>query len=950
MSFFSSRPLRVILKILAAFIVLAVIMGGLFIWRLSRSPISTSFFTPYLEKAIEARAPGTDAHIAHSLLTWDNADHTIALHAEGIRVAGRNDKPIAEIPAVDVRVNALGLLVGRLMPSGLRLDNAKLWMERNKDGVFLFGGIPAGGEKDDDARHTLKDLTDGLARAHLMRKLDVKNALVTIRDEETGRDWTVAMPEASLVRRHGGALDGNARMEVVDNSHTALLVAHYAYDPDLERHQLTVRASGINPSRFGSAGTGLAAADLPLTGEINILLDDMLNPLKANVDLHADGGTLAYADFWNEPRPVKSVDLKGEYDGKTGKLNIGRADIDFGGPLLKMTLQGAPPAAGVSPPRDLEFELALTLANLPMDEFASVWPKTIIPNPREWIAKNLSKGNFDKGEAGFKGALAWNDLANIAFTEGKGRVQASNGTVKYMDGMPRVEGVNADADFTLDNMTVKVSGGGIGDLRLQPSTIILTDFQKHVQYIDLPVRIAGPVSSVLRLIDAPPLGYAKSVGLDPASVTGRLDGTLFMKFPLLDKLLLKDADIRARANITDLVSKKLVPGLDITNGTFALDLDKDGFKLEGDASIRKVPLHAIWKQSFSDKPGKPLQQATITGQVAGGQWGQLGISPLADSKGPIGVTLEMLQMKKDLTTLSGALDMKAAEMQVEEIGWKKAAGEPASLSFVADMPAAKKNVVVKSIQAEGPNLKIKGSAELSAGDFNPVALAFDPFVTNRINARLRYSQVSAGKKLFLIEGESFDISGLRNMKSSGGPPTPGQQEFKIKLDKLFTSEYGLITQAEGNAVRDEKGWLAINLGGLADAKHKFDITLTPRPDGHSDFYANADDFGAMLKGFGLTDQVYGGKLRITGASTPEEPRAIAGKIKIGSFEVKNLPVLVMLVNATSPFGIIDLFKGSLGFDHLYGRYRWTNEAIQFDNVRAAGNSVGMTINGKRGLE
>ena len=137
--------------------------------------------------------------------------------------------------------------------------------------------------------------------------------------------------------------------------------------------------------------------------------------------------------------------------------------------------------------------------------------------------------------------------------------------------------------------------------------------------------------------------------------------------------------------------------------------------------------------------------------------------------------------------------------------------------------------------------------------------------------------------------------------------------------------------------------------GLADGGHPLDIELIPQPDGSSIFQVTSDDFGKTLKGLGITDTVKEGKLKITGASTKEQPRTIVGKVFIGGFSVKDLPVLVVLMNATSPFGIVNLFSGRLEFDHLLGNFRWKSDQLVFDDIRASGNSVGMTIDGKLDL-
>ena len=61
-------------------------------------------------------------------------------------------------------------------------------------------------------------------------------------------------------------------------------------------------------------------------------------------------------------------------------------------------------------------------------------------------------------------------------------------------------------------------------------------------------------------------------------------------------------------------------------------------------------------------------------------------------------------------------------------------------------------------------------------------------------------------------------------------------------------------------------------------------------------------------------------------------------------------LLVVLMNATSPFVIVNLFNGSISFDHLEGNYKWQKNSLEFKDIRASGTSVGMTIDGKVNLD
>ena len=119
-----------------------------------------------------------------------------------------------------------------------------------------------------------------------------------------------------------------------------------------------------------------------------------------------------------------------------------------------------------------------------------------------------------------------------------------------------------------------------------------------------------------------------------------------------------------------------------------------------------------------------------------------------------------------------------------------------------------------------------------------------------------------------------------------------------------------------------------------------------RDDGGRDLSITCDDFGKALKGLGFTDTVRGGKLDIHGGSDPNDPRAIVGKADIGSFNVKDLPVLAVLMNAASPFGFAGLFSGSMDFDHIRGKFRWDDNIIKLTSVHAAGAAVGINVNGR----
>ena len=111
---------------LPGLVAVIVIFGLLLIWRLSTGPIHSSFATPYLEAIIEGLVPDTDVQIANTLLTWDNDNHSVALHAEGIHIVEQSGMVIAEVPTVDIQLSAVGIVFGRFLPTELMIDHPQL--------------------------------------------------------------------------------------------------------------------------------------------------------------------------------------------------------------------------------------------------------------------------------------------------------------------------------------------------------------------------------------------------------------------------------------------------------------------------------------------------------------------------------------------------------------------------------------------------------------------------------------------------------------------------------------------------------------------------------------------------------------------------------------------------------------------------------------------------------
>ena len=939
------RPLRLVVEFFVAFVGVIVLLGVVAVWRLNANPISSDFLTPYIESGINNLVPETQTQIAHSLLTWDNIERSITLKADGVTIKNKDGAIIAEVPDMHIQLSVLGILLGQFLPTELVVDHPQIRLERRDDGQLYFGEMPTTGAATTDHHSMpLRDMIHAMASARFTRTVHIQRAVLDVRDPTGVSLWAISVPSVNLDRSESG-LNGHIAVDLTQKDSTATLDIHYAYDRAHQRHSFATRFDNIQPSLLAGGYPEIlslaeaAIFDLPLTGAIAVAFDDTLALTASSVTLQGGAGRLNAPDLWDRPREVKSFDFAASYDRASALLNVSKATIDFDGPTLDLTATGH---AAADPKQDMDFTLSAQIKNWPMDEYTQLWPKPLVPNAREWMAANLAKGIYDHGSANFKGSFAWHDLANLAITEGKGSITASRAQVSYIDGMPPVQNVNAEATFDLDQMAVKVTSGGIGGLKISPFTVRLTELSTLMEYIDIPLKLSGPVTELMQLIDNPPLGYARAIGLSPDQITGRAEGEVDLHFPLLKTLAVKDVDIKASAHLVGVASSKLVKGVDVTQGMADLDVTKNGFGLKGTANLNGIPSQITWQQNFVSGP---LQQATVKAVIRDDQWKTLGTDALNGTRGTSNVTLQMIQPSKNKMTLSGDVDMTATETHIDQLNWKKPFGVPAHIAFTADIPD-QGNVTVQSITLRSPQASAKGKAVITT-DGELQLLTLEPLAIGRTNASLYVTQSDDDDRALRIEayGASLDVSGLRGGKDPARSD-PRPKEYRIKVDTLYTSDVGYMTQAEGFAIRDPLGWNAIGFHGMADGTHRVDIDLKPQQGGGRVFSATCEDFGKALKGLGFSDQVRKGNLKIYGASIPDHPRVIEGTVKIGAFDVRKLPVLMLLLNATSPFGLLDILSDNVSFDRLKGKFRWEGDTIDLQHIEAAGNSVGMNIDGK----
>jgi hypothetical protein len=333
-------------------------------WRLNDGPIQIDAFTPWLASAIEENFGGSE-HVEVGGTQIERTENGgAAVRIRDIVVRDAEGAVVARAPKAEVRVSALSLFSGRMRAESLNLVGAQLNVRIERDGaVTIFagadkhpfvtasapvavasaaGGIPsfeqrtltsamphaapsraapaattapASPRRTSDMVAALLAWIDSISATgldgHDLHELGLKEGTLTVDDERTGKDWSLANIRLSVERPSSGVVVVKLGSENTERPWA--LVAQ------------------IKPLHDGARSVELEARHIPANGLVRALhLGD--GSLRTNLPLSASVSGEIGAD--GVPRNlVGRIVAEGGYIGDSsdgdGRIDLDHAEFKF---------------------------------------------------------------------------------------------------------------------------------------------------------------------------------------------------------------------------------------------------------------------------------------------------------------------------------------------------------------------------------------------------------------------------------------------------------------------------------------------------------------------------------------------------------------------------------------------------------------------------------------------
>ena len=946
-----TRAIKLVFQVLAALFGSLALVFAVAAWRLSEGPISLSFLSPYLAQAFEAEDLDYRLEFTDTILTWAGWDRSLDISVRGVTVKNADGAVLGTVPELSVGLSGRQLLRGRVSPTVIELLRPEVVLHRALDGSVSFGvGDAIGGGASNPA---VEGLLAGVMTPRdpdrplgLLRRVSVRDAVLTFEDESAGL-IIYAQTTNIVFDRDPRGLVGHLNFVAKLGDLTLPISGDAVYDRASGVIDSQMRITGVNPADLAAMIPQLdtlKSFDLPLTGKVGVSLSAEGEIGKTTFDVASDRGQLTVPGVLPETLDVVTGRARGAISADRTQLQIDDLFLDFGGPSMNF--------AGLidKTPGSSSFNGEFVLLNVPIDQLGRYWPQSIAADGRDWVLANASSGVMNRLTASVK--LPEERLLPGGFNSIKpGEIMVdyefADATINYLNGLPKVTGVEGAGHTDGLTMTVTMRDGMLGPVKAIQGRAEMRDLTADSPLMSVVAELDGEAQDVLEILDLPRLGYVSRVGLKPAQVTGHVRGQMGAQFPMLKRLKAEAINLSAKATVDGLAIEGVLGNFKTSDGAFDVSVDSaSGLDVKGTMKIEEVPSDISWRENFSpDAPFLSRYEISATLDDAARQ--RLGVSLAPYLSGPVPTVFRYTDSDRKKRNATAVMDLKEATLALPELYWEKASGVEGNLALNLDLPKGGPGKISNFV-LQAKDVRFEGNATLDDSLAGFKELYITRMLVGLTDTKAQFQPAPEGKgpAKISIKGESLDIRPHLGdlMHRSGEPVT--NLELDIDVKRLITRVDQQLTEARVRMVFGDKGLTNAFLDGKLASGVPLRVRL--EPDGaNRRLVVDSDDAGSVARAFDIFDNATGGKLHLEARiadSLAGEP--VEGLVEIEKYKVRKASTLANLLAFASLTGIGDVLSGEgLSFDHFTMPFTVFDNLVTIKDAKTSGSALGLTASG-----
>ncbi len=994
--------------LIAAALMVVPLIAGMGIARLTTGPVPLDIFLGEVQQLLASALPGYQLTVGHAELAWNGWSEPVQLRAREVSVVPPGSSDRMMLPAVGFSFDFAQALKGVVAPTRLSLFSPELKLVLTPRGTFdldigtLANALPpagdgaatlppsgegagnsaelsgAGAAPAPDAIAQLLGVLDGgegggrLSGAHL-RAVRIIDAHLIIDDQRRGTEWEATHTTLGFSRDAQGlvaTLDADLQLA----GRTVTIAGRARYDAASGSVLANLNFDNFSPAALAPKLPDvpqLTMLDMPIGGSGAFTFTRGLVLQRAVAHIDGQNGLLSAGKYFQQPLGIDS--LSGAVEADMAMRTFTFSDVKLHSGDAVVTANGR-----LEPYSDKGWTLVADAGadGVAMNDLTQYWPVDASPHAREWVTGNLLDGIVPHAEIHV--VASQGDQGDVWVRRLDGFIDVNNLSVHYLRPMPPVEHVNGRASFNATTMEIAVESGTLGTIAVQPSHLTISDLGAppgRNEHMDMQIITSGPVVEMLRLVNHPRLALLKKLGLDPEQVSGDAGVNLKLSFPLLNDLPMEEIAVGAAANIKNATVSDTVAPLSLTAGDLALTVDGSGLQVKGAAQLDGRPAKIEWKEDFrhgTQTPRTLSVEMTADQELLMRRWG-LATAPWL--MGPVPVKLGYRQSADKTQRLDLVGDLTQSTLSLPQLGWSKqpgTAGEVSASLLIDDkgiegVPSF--NIAIGGDQLAGSVLLQNGStlrqlrldrAKLGPDDFSAI-VDRQPGVYNvrlsgkALDLRPLLADKPAPEGQTEQERKAAEAKAIEEAKAAAARRAAGKSDVinaELDLASLTFKDKMALTAVKGRIRLIDGLLMGADVKAASSSGTPVEFSVTPQ-DANSvgrPMRVATDDAGAVLRDFGLTDNVTGGKLTIEGLMHEDNDRPdktlIEGRLWMTDYRLVRAPLLARIVKAATLGGIGDLLEGSgLSFARLETQYSWNSPYLTIDGLRTSGGNLGVTAQG-----
>jgi hypothetical protein len=580
-----------------------------------------------------------------------------------------------------------------------------------------------------------------------------------------------------------------------------------------------------------------------------------------------------------------------------------------------------------------------------VEEVLRLWPPVLAPKPRKWVAENLQAGTLRDGRLALRGRSGTRPDIGAGFVFEDARI-------RFLRTMPPIEQGQGHVTLVDGRFVVTATGGQVtadegGQIDVAGTSFIIPEIRiKKAAPAVVRMTGKGSVTSVLSLLNRPPLQVLRATTLPVDMVQGQamVQGTLSL--PLREKVPFEDIRFHFAGEVGAVSSAVLVPGYDLTSDRMQVTGDQTGVRVYGTGSLAGVPVTAEWGRAIG-KGVSPDSQ--VKGQIELSQKTvdtfNIGLPPGTVSGRGQGVfTLDLRPGEPPALTASS--DLAGIGLRLPELGWAKSQNSTGRLELSGRLGD---QVRLDRLALDAAGLSATGTVSNRTGG----GLDRASFGSVRLGGWLDAAVELVGRggaatPLVRILSGSVDLrrAPFGEAGGSGNGTSGSSGPMQVALDRLQITDSMALTGFQGDF--STQGGFNGKFSGRLNGGTPVNGVVVPQ-EGGSAYRLTSDDAGGIFRDSGILAYGHGGSFDMT--LLPAGPGEFEGKLAVRDTRVRDGPAIAALLNAISLVGLIDEMAGNgIQFQSVNARFRLGPSLVTVYESSAEGPSIGISMDGTYDLE